>query len=324
MKVVLPEALHARPANLLVRLASSFDEDVTLRVREKTASARRILDVLGLSAAKGEEIEILGEGRAWNAIVELVRRGFDADLVPETGAIAAAGIGIGRAHVIERGQADEPESVEAAFARARREVETLVATLPRHEALLFEPELAILAELEARVQERMGEAASFAEAVEIETRGNATDLLLDARARLTARHAPLPRDIGPFVVVVEELTPSLVASLTGPVQGIVASAGGSAEIHGASATSHAAILARSREIPLAFVPEHVVLGIAPGDMVVVDTTEAPARVWVAPSAALVNDAEARREARREVRREVRREAWSEDCSWGNSSSCGIC
>jgi phosphoenolpyruvate-protein kinase (PTS system EI component) len=66
---------------------------------------------------------------------------------------------------------------------------------------------------------------------------------------------------------------------------------------GAMRTSHAAILARGREIPLALVPSHVAMAIAEGELVLVDTTEPAARVWVAPSDALVDDARERQKQR---------------------------
>ncbi len=299
MKLVLPDALHARPANLLVRVASSFDEEVTIQRGPRRASARLILEILGLGAAKGDEIEVLGEGRARDAVVTLISRNFDADLVPETGAVAASGIGIGRAHVLLAGDVSDPESPGEAFARAREELERLIASLPPGEAQLFEPEVAILRELEPRVHARMGLGASFEEAVLRETQESPTDLVLDARVRLTSCHAPLPSDReGALVLVTGELPPSLVASLPPSIAAIVASLGESALAHGTAGTSHASILARSRGLPLAFVPEHVVASIAPGDLLLVDTTEAPARVWISPSDALVQEAQGRLRQRR--------------------------
>jgi phosphoenolpyruvate-protein kinase (PTS system EI component) len=90
-----------------------------------------------------------------------------------------------------------------------------------------------------------------------------------------------------------------VASLPQHVRGIVAideepSDGDSGAAHRVR-TSHAAILARGRELPLALVPSHVAMAIAEGESIVIDTTLPSARVWVSPSEALVTDARARRE-----------------------------
>jgi phosphoenolpyruvate-protein kinase (PTS system EI component) len=97
------------------------------------------------------------------------------------------------------------------------------------------------------------------------------------------------------IVVAEELTPSLVARIPLTVRGIVAV--DEEPEAGVLRTSHAAILARGREIPLALVPSHVAMAIGEGDVVVVDTTEAAARVWVAPSESLVEEARARQSRR---------------------------
>jgi phosphoenolpyruvate-protein kinase (PTS system EI component) len=97
------------------------------------------------------------------------------------------------------------------------------------------------------------------------------------------------------VVITDRLTPSLVATMPRQVVGIVAVDDEPAA--GRTTTSHAAILARGRELCVAMVPRHVAAGINEGDTVVVDTTQAPARVWVAPGEALVSEARARREER---------------------------
>src|ERR1019366_3303695 len=95
------------------------------------------------------------------------------------------------------------------------------------------------------------------------------------------------------ILVTDALTPSLVAGLPLNVVGIVA---GLAPDRPAGFTSPAAILAPGGGLPLAFVPDHVTAAMTTGDMVVVDTTEIAARVWVTPSAALVETARARRDA----------------------------
>src|SRR5262245_40795040 len=98
MKLVLPEALHARPASLLVRLATQHAAKIEIKNGECRADAKSILEVLTLRAAKGCEVEILAMGddaeAALEAIAALVNRSFDADLVPERGAAAVEGIAV--------------------------------------------------------------------------------------------------------------------------------------------------------------------------------------------------------------------------------------
>jgi phosphotransferase system HPr (HPr) family protein len=331
VKVLLPDALHARPANLLVRLAAQHDAQVVLFKGTCRANAGKILEVLSLGAAKGDEIEIAAEGAgaegAIRAIAELVARSFDSDLVPERGSGAVEGIAIGRALVVaapaetegagEGGEGGDecrsPEGERARLAGAERralaELDELIAALAPEERALFEPERAIVREVAAAAAERVSAGGTSEEAIRALTANAATDLIVDARARLVgalargdgvgeeedalARVGALGDEV---VVIAERLTPSLVARLPPRVvRGIVAvdeepAAGG-------VRTSHAAILARGRELPLALVPPHVAMAIVEGDLVVVDTTASPARVWVAPSDALVEEARGRQRAR---------------------------
>lgn len=308
VRVRLPEALHARPANRLVRLAQRFVATITITRGERRATASKILDVLALGAAAGEEIVFEATGddaaAALTAMRSLVEEGFTADLVPETGAAAVEGIAIGRAlvAVAESGEGDGDVGVEAAFARARASLGALIASLPAKEAALFEPEAQILDGLEADVRARVAAGDAVADAVAAATLGGRTDLILDARARLLEAlggRAPDPRIAAlatDTVLVVEQVTPSLVAALPPAVVGVLA-ASDDDDAAATGFTSHAAILARGRGLPLAFMPSYVLAQIEDGELVVLDTTRSPAAVWPSPSAALVQDAVARRGAR---------------------------
>ncbi len=53
MKLLLPDALHARPADLLVRRAAELPARVVVHCRGKRADARKILEVLALGAPEG-------------------------------------------------------------------------------------------------------------------------------------------------------------------------------------------------------------------------------------------------------------------------------
>ena len=330
MKVVLPDALHARPASLFVRLASQCAEDVLIRRGDRTANGKDILAVLALGAARGEEIDIVASGEdaaaAEDALVRLVERRFDADLVPERGAAAVEGIAIGRAVVLVRLVPPPPSSaaigakavemeharLAEALATAEADVALLVGALPEAESELFAPEIEILHSLAPLLMAHVDRGASAEDAVRAETAAGgrataASDLILDAGVRLIAALAGHEGEVqrlraalvqlggdrhDDIVLVIEDLPPSVVASLPARVVGIVAS-----NESGHGHTSHAAILARGREVPLAFVPAHVVASIDHGERVVVDTTAPSARVWSAPSEALVAEARARRTAR---------------------------
>jgi phosphotransferase system HPr (HPr) family protein len=309
MRVRLSSALHARPANLLVRLASSFEATVEIRLGNRSANAARILEVLALSAREGDEIELAASGAAGGealaAVTALIAQGFSADLVPEAGAAAAPGIAIGvavpwtteDAAVTDDAPLDS-NALRDAFARVLADLRALVATLPESEAALFEPEVAIVEELRRKILARVAAGEAPRAALDAVASVHA-ELVYDARTRIESElartHDALAARItakgDDVVIVTDALTPSLVASLGSRAVGVVAQSRGRAPV-----TSHAAILARGRGLPLVFVEEHVAEAIADGDLVVVDTIEDPARVWVAPSDALVADARARKSA----------------------------
>jgi phosphotransferase system HPr (HPr) family protein len=321
MKLTLTDALHARPASLLVKLASQHAARIEVRTARGSANAKDILGILGLGAAKGDPIEIVAEGDgagdALTALAALVEQGFDSDLVPELGAVASAGIAIGRAVVIARpeereadgGANDEIARLRGAIADVQRELAVLVASLPPAESALFEPERTIVAALEAPLLARLARGERAAAAIVAETEMKASDLFDDARARLLAAigvTASATRALaeaaveveGELVAVLEEVTPSVIAALPERVTGVV---GVEADV---AQTSHAAILARGRGLPLVFVPSYVAASIASGDVLVIDATGASARVFVAPAEALVEDARHRQRRAQDDRREA--------------------
>jgi phosphocarrier protein FPr len=228
---------------------------------------------------------------------------------PAAGWAAVDGIAVGRAVVwggdppptpVVGSVVHEHRRLVSALARAIEGLVELQRLLPRAEAELFEPEMAILAELGPSMLVRVDAGMRPEDVVNEATAQGPTDLLGDARARLLDGLASGERSIesllkgreGDRVLVTSMLTPSVVASLPARVVGIVAAImqGG-----GSGYTSHAAILARARDIPLAFVQPDVVRGVRSDDWVVLDTTLTLASVWVEPSKGVVTQAHARRE-----------------------------
>jgi phosphotransferase system HPr (HPr) family protein len=336
----LTDALHARPASLFVRVASMHGAAVEVRKDGRRADGKNILEVLALGAGKGERIEIDATGEdaqaALTALAALVERNFDADLVPETGTPAAPGMAIGRAVLVdaplgaeENGDAETGPDASArlatAFAQVRRDLEQMVRTLPPREAELFEPEIAIAKALEAPALARVARGERIDRALRDEIAAAApagaamrnSDLVADVRDRLLDAYRDegasrlahvLARAAGEeLILVAETLTPSLVAALPERVVGIVAGlAEENAGSSGGHHTSHAAILARGRGIPLVYALSHVVAAIAEGEMVVLDATAEPSRIWVMPSEARI--ASAREALAEQVRTRVAEEA----------------
>jgi phosphotransferase system HPr (HPr) family protein len=60
--VVLPAALHARPAGALVRATAPFDATVEISYGDRTADARGVLGVLALGAPSGSTVVIRAVG----------------------------------------------------------------------------------------------------------------------------------------------------------------------------------------------------------------------------------------------------------------------
>lgn len=69
--------LHARPATLLVKKASSFKSEVSVEANGKKVNAKSLIGVLSLGATKGTEVSIITSGEdeleAANEIVKLIK-----------------------------------------------------------------------------------------------------------------------------------------------------------------------------------------------------------------------------------------------------------
>ncbi len=50
--------IHARPAGMLVKQAEQFDSDIEISLNGKSADAKRLFSVMGLGAAKDDEISV--------------------------------------------------------------------------------------------------------------------------------------------------------------------------------------------------------------------------------------------------------------------------
>jgi len=54
--------LHARPAARFVKLANSFDADITVQRGERSANAKSLVEILQLEAGKGATVTIEADG----------------------------------------------------------------------------------------------------------------------------------------------------------------------------------------------------------------------------------------------------------------------
>ena len=62
VKITNDTGLHARPATLLVKKASSFKSDVSIESNGKKVNAKSLIGILSLGATKNTEITIITSG----------------------------------------------------------------------------------------------------------------------------------------------------------------------------------------------------------------------------------------------------------------------
>lgn len=176
-------------------------------------------------------------------------------------------------------------------ADARHDLERLLEALPPDEAQLFRPEVYILDEIEPRLLARDAAGQPREDAVIAETSSGCTDLVIDVRMRLLSSlegspgdaRSPTSRRDDDLVLVTDFVTPSLVASLPRHVRGLIAVLDGETGARrDVGWTSHAAILARGRGLPIACVSRHESATIADATWLVLEASEDIARVWAEP------------------------------------------
>lgn len=80
VRVVNPQGLHARPADLLVRCADGFESEIHLQKGSETVDCRSILSLLTLGATAGTDLKLTVKGNdaeeAAAAICGLFECGF--------------------------------------------------------------------------------------------------------------------------------------------------------------------------------------------------------------------------------------------------------
>jgi phosphocarrier protein HPr len=68
--VIDPAGLHARPAARFVQVASRFASTVTIHLADRTADAKSLIAVLGLTIRPGTEIVLTTDGSDADAALE--------------------------------------------------------------------------------------------------------------------------------------------------------------------------------------------------------------------------------------------------------------
>lgn len=82
-----PQGLHARPADMLVRMANQYQSTITLDRGGEAVDCKSILSLLTLGAAQGTELSLKAEGDdaedAIESIEQFFLRGFDETDSPD-------------------------------------------------------------------------------------------------------------------------------------------------------------------------------------------------------------------------------------------------
>jgi phosphotransferase system HPr (HPr) family protein len=77
------QGLHARPAEMFVRLARQFQSRIELVREDRRVEARNIIDLLTLGAGPGTQLVLVADGddaeEAVAALAHLVESGFEAE-----------------------------------------------------------------------------------------------------------------------------------------------------------------------------------------------------------------------------------------------------
>jgi phosphotransferase system HPr (HPr) family protein len=81
--VTNPQGLHARPADMFVKVASKFESKVEVVKDSERVDGKSILAILTLAAAEGTALQLEATGRdaaqALDALAELIRQNFSED-----------------------------------------------------------------------------------------------------------------------------------------------------------------------------------------------------------------------------------------------------
>lgn len=75
-----PEGIHARPAGLLVKKASSYKSNIFIQKDEKKMDAKKILAVMSLGVKNGQEVTISIDGDDENEAYDELQTFFTQNL----------------------------------------------------------------------------------------------------------------------------------------------------------------------------------------------------------------------------------------------------
>ena len=78
LTVIDPAGLHARPAAQFVRTASRFESRITIRAGERTADAKSLIALLGLTIRPQSQVTLTADGPDADAALAALLEGLGA------------------------------------------------------------------------------------------------------------------------------------------------------------------------------------------------------------------------------------------------------
>ncbi|MEL7560254.1 phosphoenolpyruvate--protein phosphotransferase [Stutzerimonas chloritidismutans] len=294
------------------------DDALPALVRAVEEGLGEEIEPLPVAGNASEPFEIT-EGPAASTIEQAaLRAGEQVNGIAASPGIAIGPVLVRKPQVIDypkRGEspAAELQRLDAALDKVHAEIGTLIKEsqvasirdiFTTHQAMLKDP--ALREEVQVRLQKGLSAEAAWME--EIDNAAQQQEALHD---KLLAERAADLRDVGrrvlacltgveaeqapdePYILVMDEVAPSDVATLNAQrVAGILTAGGG--------ATSHSAIIARALGIPAIVGAGPGVLGLAPNTLVLLDGERG--ELLVAPTDAQLDQARSERATREERKR----------------------
>ena len=90
LSVLDPAGLHARPAAQFVRTASRFQSDIVLDTGEKSANAKSLVGILGLTIRPGAHVSLTADGPDADAALAALLEELGTTVAPADGTTSEA------------------------------------------------------------------------------------------------------------------------------------------------------------------------------------------------------------------------------------------
>lgn len=72
VRLAIPQGLHARPCSAIAQAMKRFKAHLEIRLGDRTADARSVLEMMTLTAGEGAELELVASGEDEAQLLEAV------------------------------------------------------------------------------------------------------------------------------------------------------------------------------------------------------------------------------------------------------------